>query len=45
VIEGGLFPAAFFGAEDATVAATFARAQAPDPVASLLPAPPAAPGG
>jgi subtilisin family serine protease len=40
VTEGGLFPAGFFGADEATVAATFARPQAPDPVASLLPAPP-----
>ncbi|HEX6380615.1 MAG TPA: S8 family serine peptidase [Acidimicrobiia bacterium] len=45
VTEGGLFPAGFFGADEATVAATFARPQAPDPVASLLPEPPTAPGG
>jgi subtilisin family serine protease len=40
VTAGGLFPAGFFGADEATVAATFAGPQAPDPVASLLPAPP-----
>jgi serine protease AprX len=37
VTEGGLTPAGLFGAEEATVAATFARPQAPDPVSSILP--------
>jgi serine protease AprX len=40
VTELGLLPAGLFGADEATVAATFAHAQAPDPVASILPAPP-----
>jgi serine protease AprX len=44
VTEGGLFPAGLFGADEATVAATFARPQAPDPVSSILPALPVPPG-
>jgi hypothetical protein len=44
VVEGGL-PASVFGAEEATVAATFTRAQPPDPVSSLLPTLPAPPEG
>jgi len=36
VSEGGLIPAGF-GSDEATVAATFAKAQPPDPVASILP--------
>jgi hypothetical protein len=39
VTEGGLLPAGFFGADEATVAATFARPQAPEPVSSILPTP------
>jgi hypothetical protein len=40
VTELGLLPAGLFGSNEATVVATFARAQAPDPVATLLPKPP-----
>jgi hypothetical protein len=40
VTEAGLIPAGIFGADEATVAATFAHAQAPDPISSILPAPP-----
>ena len=40
VTELGLLPAGLFGSNEATVVATFAHAQAPDPVASLLPKPP-----
>jgi hypothetical protein len=40
VTEAGLLPAGFFGADEATVAATFAHPQAHDPVASVLPTPP-----
>jgi hypothetical protein len=40
VTEAGLLPAGLFGSDEATVAATFAHAQAPDPVGSILPAPP-----
>ena len=36
VTEGGLLPVGF-GSEEATVAATYARPQKPDPVASILP--------
>jgi serine protease AprX len=36
VTEGGLLPVGF-GSDEATVAATFATAHAPDPVASILP--------
>ena len=45
VTEGGLLPAGFFGADEATVAATFAQPQAPDPVATILPTPPSGPEG
>ena len=37
VTEAGLFPAGLFGVDEATVAATFAHSQAPDPVSSILP--------
>ncbi|HEV7862266.1 MAG TPA: S8 family serine peptidase [Acidimicrobiia bacterium] len=37
VSEGGVLPVGFFGADEATVVATFLRPQAPDPVATLLP--------
>jgi serine protease AprX len=37
VTEASLVPAGLFGAQEATVAATFAKPQAPDPVSSLLP--------
>ena len=40
VTEAGLFPAGFFGIDEATVAATFAKPQAPDPVSTLLPSAP-----
>jgi serine protease AprX len=40
VTEGGLLPAGVFGVDEATVAATFALPQEPDPVASILPRPP-----
>jgi hypothetical protein len=40
VTEFGLLQAGLYGTDQATVAATFAHAQAPDPVASLLPKPP-----
>ena len=43
VTEGGLLPAGMFGAEEATVAATFAQPQEPDKASSLLPALPALP--
>jgi serine protease AprX len=41
VTEAGLLPAGFFGADEATVAATFAKPGEPDPVSSILPTPPA----
>lgn len=37
--EAGLFPAGFFGVDEATVAATFAHPQPPEPVSSILPRP------
>lgn len=39
VTEAGVFPAAVLGPEEATVAATFAQPQAPEPVSSILPLP------
>ncbi|MEW6476054.1 MAG: S8 family serine peptidase [Actinomycetota bacterium] len=40
VTEAGLVPAGIFGSEEATVAATFAVPQAPEPASSILPVPP-----
>jgi serine protease AprX len=45
VTEGGLLPAGIFGPDEATVAATFARPQPPDPVSSILPEMPKPPSG
>ncbi len=45
VSEGGVVPAGIFGPDEATVAATFAHPQAPDPVSSILPAMPKPPSG
>lgn len=41
VSEAGLAPAGIFGDEEATVAATFATPQEPEPISSILPSPPA----
>jgi serine protease AprX len=40
VSEAGLFPAGFFGVDEATVAATFPHPQKPEPASSILPQPP-----
>lgn len=45
VTEGGLLPAGIFGPDEATVAATFAHPQPPDPVSSILPEMPKPPSG
>jgi serine protease AprX len=40
VTEAGVVPAGLFGADEATVAATFAHPEPPEPVSSILPSPP-----